>query len=519
MPLDPLRVLSWRFAEISPFLDPRLTAAERRQLMESAAPVPVKWPSGREAPVPLSTLYRWLQRYRQGGPEALKPKERPPVAGKKSLPREWIDHALALLEEEPARSLFVLGRRLQDRYSLPRAPSRSSLHRALQREPRYQALRNRGRGERRVRLRFQASLPHEIWHADAKAPCWVTFADGSRHRVRVLSLLDDATRYVLAAQIVLSESLRAVVMTFRQAAARWGLPSKFYADRGSPYDADAFRQGLALLGVQRINTRARNPSAHGKIEAYHRPLERWFLRELAHQAVLDARHLQALLDAVIDQLYHEHVHRELGKTPRQALAETLSERRVSLERLREAFLLRQTLLYHPKDRTVRVDKVLFRVPTDFHAPGRQTPLAIDPAEPGQPLLVRGPGRYEPLLPAVRPAGGQRPPEPQPPRVEPDGALTPLLERYRGRILPVARAGFGLPEVYHALAQAVGRAVPATEAEAGAIALWLSTHGPLAPRDFAQALQLALARLGPGRPLLSLLAALEPRQASERKDSP
>jgi transposase InsO family protein len=421
-----------------------------------------------------------------------------------------VAYALAQLEEEPARSLFILCLRIQHRFGLERPPSRGSLHRALKAEPRYRALRRRARGERKLRRRFQARLPHQIWHADAKAAFTVRFVDGTSRTLQVLSILDDATRFVLAALVVASESLGAAVATFRAAAARWGLPEKFYADRGSAYDSDAFRKGLAVLGVHRINTQSRNPSAHGKIEAYHRSLKRWFVAELKHQPIRDLPHVQSLLDAVIDQVYHEHVHRELKQPPRAALAQQVSARLVPLQRLREAFLVETTLTAHPKTGEVRVDGKLFLAPQRFWGKRRQVRIALDPETPGTPYVVVSPGVYEPLAPAF-PHGTKRAADSQDARrEEPVGPLTPLLERYRGRDLPQARAGFGLPEIYEELARALGRPVPTTESEAVGVSEWLAQRGPFEPKAFRLALAKTLAALGPGRPLAQVIKALDRR---------
>jgi transposase InsO family protein len=412
------------------------------------------------------------------------------------------------LEEQPSRSLFLLATRLQQRFQLPQPPSRSSLHRALKAQPRYQALRRRAQGHPRPRRRFQAARPHELWHADAKAVFTVRFADGLRHTLRILSILDDATRFVLAALLVTSESLAAAVATFRRAAARWGLPEKFYADRGSAYDADAFRKGLAVLGIHRINTRPRNAPAHGKIEAYHRSLQRWFIAELPHQPVRDLSHLQDLLDAFLDRLYHEHVHRELKQTPRAAFANTMSERLVTLARLREAFLIETDLKAHPVTGEVRVGGTLFLVPRERLRTGRRVRIGLDPEAAQTPFLVLGPGVYEPLAPAF-PTPAVRPvSDPTGAAPEPIGALTPLLEQYRGRALPQARGGFGLPEIYDAFAQALGRPIPQTETEATLVLEWLAARGPFQPQAFAAALDKVRAALGPGRPLAQLLRALD-----------
>jgi len=505
MAREALREACWRFEQISPLLDARLTGAERHQMIRDMARVCVRWPSGREATVPKRTLYRWLRAY-QKDPRVESLLRAPrPRAEPTAIPAEWVQYALAQLEEQPTRSLFLLASRLQQRFQLPQPPARSSLHRALKAQPRYQALRRRARGHTRLRRRFQAAHAHDIWHADAKAVFPVRFGDGTRQAVRILSILDDATRFVLAALVVASESLAAAVATFRRAAARWGLPEQFYADRGSAYDADAFRKGLAVLGIHRINTRPRNAPAHGKIEAYHRSLQRWFIAELPHQPVRDLAHLQELLDAFLDRLYHEHVHRELKQTPRAAFADAMSPRLVTLARLREAFLIETELKAHPVTGEVRVGGRLFLVPKERLRQNRRVRIGLDPEADQAPFLVLGPGVYEPLAPAFPPACAVPPPPVAP---EPVGALTPLLEQYRGRTLPQARGGFGLPEIYDAFAQAVGRPVPQTEAEATLVLDWLRARGPFQPQVFAAALGKVRAALGAGRPLAQLIRALD-----------
>ena len=510
MDRDPLRTAWFRFEQISPLLDPGLAASERRRLMETMSTVPVVWPSGRVAPVPVSTLYRWLKAYRQDPRiEALFPQSRTREESYSAIPEQWARYALALLEEEPERSLFILSRRLKDHFNLKKLPARSSLYRALRKDPRYRKLRIRARGERKLRRRFQARRPHDIWHADAKADFTVRFVDGTKLKVRILSILDDCTRFVLRALVVPSESTRAVVTIFRQAAARYGLPVRFYADRGSAYDSWIIRKGLAILGVHRINTKSGNASAHGKIEAYHRSLQRWFVIELRHQPVRDLAHLQALLDAFIDQLYHEHVHRELKMTPKEVFGDCLSKRLVSLERLREAFMVEKSLAPHKKDGTIRVDERLFQVPRRLvlGAEKRKIKIFIDPEYPQKPYIRLPHGGIEVLKPAFKPAGTSKTKPHDDHQDEPVGSLTPLLERYRERKLPQARPGFGLPEIYQAFSEAMGRQVPFTEHEAVLILDWLKRSGPFDPSSFKSTLALVLKRLGRGRPLAQIVSVL------------
>jgi putative transposase len=523
MAQEPLRVACFRFEQISPFLDRRLSASERNRMLTAAARVEVVWPTGRVAPVPRSTLYRWLKIYRRDPRiEALMDRPREVRIKSPAIESAWMEYALALLEEEPERSLFIVGLRLQDHFRLKKPPPRSSLSRALKQQPRYRKLRQRAKGEKKLRRRFQARHPHEIWHADAKAAFTARFIDGRKLRLQILSILDDATRFILRALVVPSESMYAAVTVFKQAGERYGLPAKFYADRGSAYDSDLFRRGLAILGVHRINTRSRNPSAHGKIEAYHRSLQKWFIVELRHQPLRDLEHLQELLDAFIDRIYHQHRHRELRMSPGEAFGDRLSSRLVSLERLREAFLEKKWLIPHRKDGTIRVKDRLFVVPPRLltGAKTRKVAILIDPENPGIPYVRLPQGGVEELQPAIKPAGGSRRDAPRPRGEEPIGSLTPLLEKYRGRTLPQARPGFGLPEIYAAFSCALARPVPFTETEAELILGWLKRSGPFDPESFQSALDSVLKRLGTGRPLARIVAELEKivRQPQPEKET-
>lgn len=514
MAQDPLRIAVFRFEQIASLLEARLTPGERSRLVKAAAHTPVVWPSGRQAPITGSTLYRWLRRYRAHPVlETLRSRPRPASRTARAIAPTWTAYAVALMEEEPARSLYILGIRIRDRFRLDRAPSRASLHRALSRDPRYVQLRRRARGERKVRVRFQGAFPHDMWQGDAKAKFRVRFADRSVREFKILSMIDDNTRVIVAGLVTPEETAAAAVAVFRRAAARYGLPHRFYADRGSAYDSYVFRSGVAALGTRRIPTRSRNAPAHGKIEAYHRVLERWFVKELKHVVVRDVRHLQELFDVFLDRIYHEHPHRELRMTPRQALGDRRSDRLVSLERLREVFLVERVLVVHPKDRTVRIGGTLFRVPTRHR--GRKARIAVDPEEPNVPFLVLPGGVREPLAPAVRVSQPS-----ESPSTEPVAPLAPLQERYRGRTLPLSLSGFGLPEIYEVFSQTLGRPVPDTEAEASLVSDWVRKSGPFDPRAFEAAVARVLGRLGTGRPMAQVLRALTNCiHPSQRKESP
>jgi transposase InsO family protein len=506
---DPLRIACWRFQQISLFLDRSLTGSERHRLMVSMSRTEVVWPTGRMGLISLKSLYRWLRAY-QKNPciESLMPGVRKPSLLGSVIPPEWVLYALALLEEEPERSLYILIYRIRLQFQVEKSISRSSLNRALRKEPRYWMLRKRAKGQTKIRSRFQAARVHQIWYGDGKGKFKVRFMDGCQKKIQVLTLLDDCSRYVLRALIVKSESNQTAIQTFQEASARYGLPDSFYADHATAYDSDVFRKGLAMLGVHRIQSKPRDPEVRGKIEAYHKTLERWFVIELKHQLIRDEEHLQLLLDAVISELYQPHIHKELKKSPKEAFGNTLSKRQISFEQLKEAFLIRKSYTVDPKTHTIRVNGTLFRLPPNFTYQKRVT-IVWDPVYPQEPFWINEKKEKILLKKAIRiQEPSQNKPTSQSQKQEdPQGSLSPILQQYQGRSLPQARSGFGLPEIYQIFSKTLGRSVPQSSQEVSLILNWLKEKGPFEPQLFQKTLEDVLSIIGPGRPLTQLLTEL------------
>jgi putative transposase len=501
--MDRRKVALWRHQQIEELTDPTLGKAARRDLLRKIARLPVRWPSGDERPVSEPTLRRWLRAFAERGLEGLVSRPRTPGPRRPVLERAALEHAIALLREEPERSLTMLRVLLCVEKGVE--VSRSSLHRHLQRHPAYPRLRKLAKqgGTQRARRRFQARSPHEIWQSDSKGPFPVKLASGKVLEVHVFTILDDFSRATLASLVVEAADLQAAVAVFTIAARRWGLPGKLYVDRASIYDSYAFRGALAALGVRRIPGRARNAPARGKIEAFHRVLGSWFIRELRHQVIEDLEHLNQLLSAVLDTVYMDRRHRGIKIPPRVALAGAISPRQAPVDRLRDAFLLRKEKRSHPKTGEVELGGLLFKVPPDLR--GRRLPFAFHPVE-REVAFVELPGQKPKRLTlAVKLT------EPPPTRERHGpGRLQAIYEHWRGRRLPQAQAGFGLSEIFDLFAHKLARPVPRDEREAHLIQAFYRHCGPLARQPFEDAFGKVFLKLGNGRPLESYLQALAER---------
>jgi putative transposase len=457
-------------------------------------------------------LYRWLRSYGDHGLPGLIPSPRKDCGSRRRMKRSVVEKAIAFLREEPRRSLTILLVLLKTAFG--KKFPRSTLHRHLKAHPSYKKLRRQARGDpdHRLKRRFQARRPHQIWQCDSKGPFPVKLSRSQVIPVHVLTILDDFSRATLAWLVTTSPDLRSAIQVFRAAARRYGLPDKFYADRASIFDARAFRSGMAELGVNRIPSKARNASARGKIEAYHRIIGSWFVRELRHQKVQDLDHLQLLLTGVLEGIYLDHPHRGIQQTPREALAGRISDRQVSADRLLEAFLVRSCKKSHAKTGEVELGKKLFRVPGSLA--GDKADFAYDLVDPDIAFVEKAGGKRIRLVPAVQLVPDSR--GSQPPRG--DGRLQALYDHVRGGKRPQAEAGFGLPEIFSLLAGRLGRRVPRDEAEARSIQDFYRRKGPFGRRATEKAVEKVFARLGRGRPLATYLAALNEKIIPEGDDS-
>ena len=156
------------------------------------------------------------------------------------------------------------------------------------------------RARRRKRsdyVRWQRPAAMQLWQLDIVfGPMLVDTATGELRQARIVTGVDDCSRYCVLARVVERATGRAICLAFAQALERFGAPEEVLSDNGKQF-TDRFGRGGEVLfdkicrrnGIAHRLTAPSSPTTTGKIERFHQTLRRELLD--------DARPFTSLLQA------------------------------------------------------------------------------------------------------------------------------------------------------------------------------------------------------------------------------
>jgi len=152
--------------------------------------------------------------------------------------------------------------------------------------------------------RFERLDRNELWQMDI-----MYYRLKQAGRFYLISVLDDYSRFICAHRVCTIQSAQNVIDTFKEAVERHGIPKQVLTDRGSQFHAwkgiSRFDEMLNRLGVKHILPSPQSPQTIGKIESWHRNIQRELLRQREFETIEEAR--DAIADYV-DYYNHERVH-------------------------------------------------------------------------------------------------------------------------------------------------------------------------------------------------------------------
>ena len=311
------------------------------------------------------TVRRWRRRYEQRGYDGLFDRRRGRPSPRRA-PLAEVERLLRLYRER------YMGFNVRHFHEIARREHRVTLSYSFTRV----ALQGAGLiPKRRPRGRhFQRREPRacfgELLHLDGSPHAWLAVVPTERQTM--LTVLDDATKRLLYAQLVDSESTATVMTALGAVFATSGLPMALYTDRaswafvtrpaGGAVDKNRWTQvGRALkrLGVEHIP--AYSPQARGRSERLNRTLQDRLVNELR---VAGIRTVPAA-NAYLRTTFLPHYNTTFTHPPRDAASAFVSLGAVDLEQI----LCHEEERTVAKDNTVVLDGVRLQLPKQ---PGRTT---------------------------------------------------------------------------------------------------------------------------------------------------
>jgi len=253
-------------------------------------------------------VYEWLARYRQEGAGGLVPRSRRPLSSPGQLDAAVEDAIVAWRKDRPRWGARKIAAMLA-REGWP-VPAVSTVHQVLVRR----GLVDHGPRRREPPggwQRFTRPCCNDLWHIDA-----------TRHVLAggrgfwVIDLIDDHSRFLLAALVAAGPTMEAGWAAFRGAVAAYGLPRQLLSDNGLNFTGRlhgvsvAFERQVTAAGTQLIHARARHPETLGKLERQHQVQNAWMADHTRPRSLPAA---QRLLDAYRHDYNTARPHQALGQ--------------------------------------------------------------------------------------------------------------------------------------------------------------------------------------------------------------
>ncbi|MDI7267938.1 MAG: Mu transposase C-terminal domain-containing protein [Myxococcota bacterium] len=454
---DPDRALTlalFRFGVIAELVEREdFAPAEKTALVDEIAERKHYEPGRGPRTVKPRTIWAWLAAHREGGLEALAPKERKDRGKSRVISGDVLARAVQLRQELPDRwtSTLIDILRLEKLIPAHGGFHRSTLdrHLALAGASRRQ-LRVLG-SKRHIKMKFDRF--GDLWVGDYHHGPPVIGPDGRPTIAKLSAFLDHCTRWPVADRYYVSETVDTLRDCMLRALLVWGPPRKVYVDRGAAYRAEQFAWSLDRLPGRCVLVHSKPYYSEGR-----GLIERWWEEILAFEAEVRARgelltihELNRLWEAWRTLRYCHEVHSALGRTPAEAIAE-VTPHPIDPETARELFRVRAVRTVNKKDACVRVEGRAFLCESALR--GNKVQVRYDPNDLTSVLVFSRDGRNR--LQTAFPQPFNAPPEPTPERNElPQSVdyLGLLREEYDRRLLeharPLAYADLSLDEAFDA----------------------------------------------------------------------
>ena len=293
-------------------------------------------PDGRVHHYAPATIDKWYLDYQNHGFDALVPKSRADAGMSRKLDDDLQERIRYFKTNYPRMSAAAIYRQLKTDGSIINGQvSESTICRfvnQLQNELRQTPNRDMRRYER----------PHinEVWCGDSSVGPRLTDKDGKKHRIYIIALIDDASRFITGVDIFYNDNFVNLMSVMKSAVSKYGRPKVLNFDNGKSYKNRQMELLAARIGTTLSYCQPYTPTGKAKIERWFRTLKDQWMAGLDMQDFHSLDELRGSLYSYV-QRYNQTPHASLrGMSPQDRFfSEPEQIRRLSADDIGKDFLL------------------------------------------------------------------------------------------------------------------------------------------------------------------------------------
>ena len=293
-------------------------------------------PDGRVHHYAPATIEKWYLDYQNHGFDALVPKGRSDAGMSRKLDDELQERIRYFKMNYPRMSAAAIYIQLRADGSIINGQvSESTVCRfvnQIQNELRQTPNRDMRRYER----------PHinEVWCGDSSVGPRFTDADGKKHRIYIIALIDDASRFITGIDIFYNDTFVNLMSVMKSAVSKYGRPKVLNFDNGKSYKNKQMELLAARIGTTLSYCQPYTPTGKAKIERWFRTMKDQWMAGLDMRDFHSLDELRGSLHAYV-QKYNQSPHSSLhGMSPQDRFfSEPEQIRRLSSDEIEKDFLL------------------------------------------------------------------------------------------------------------------------------------------------------------------------------------
>lgn len=332
-----------------------------RAYYRDAAAKGIKAPDGQIRHYSPGTIQKWHLAYKSGGFDALLPTGRSDCGVSRKIDADLEEEIRYLKHNYPRLSAAEIYRQLRDKGSIRNGQlSESTVLRFINQ----MMLREQLTNNQDMR-RYERPHINEVWCGDSSVGPYLKTSDGKKHRVYVIALIDDASRFITGVDVFFNDNFVNLMSVMKSAVSKYGKPMRFNFDNGSPYKNRQMELLAARIGSTISYCHPYTPTQKAKIERWFRTMKDQWMASLDMRDFHTLDELRGSLFAYVRK-YNLSPHSSLqGKTPQDRFfSEPELIRRLPEDVLEHSFLL-EVERRVSADSVVVIDQVEYEVDYRF----------------------------------------------------------------------------------------------------------------------------------------------------------